>query len=95
MKMPRLRRNIVLMLVTFIMSAVTLHAWILLIFSSLLNDYNIVVASTIAAALDLPTGLGASFLVHQLGKSPTVCLAHFSAVLSAVICAVLVGMYSW
>ena len=69
------------------------HAWTLLIYSSLLNDFDIVTASTIAAVLDLPAGLVASFLVHQLGKRPTIWLAHMTSGISAVICAVLVGKY--
>ena len=74
-------------------TVVGLHAWTLLIYSSLLNDYDIVTASTIAAVLDLPAGLVASFLVHQLGKRPTIWLAHMTSGISAVICAVLVGKY--
>ena len=70
---------------------VSLHAWVLLIFSSLLNDYDIVTAATIAAVLDFPTGILASFMVHQLGRRPTVCLTHISSGISALICAVLVG----
>ena len=72
---------------------VSLHAWVLLIFSSLLNDYDIVTAATIAAVLDFPTGILASFMVHQLGRRPTVCLTHISSGISALICAMLVGKY--
>ena len=72
-------------------TTIALHAWILLIFSSLLNDYDIVTASTIAAVLDFPAGLIASFLVHQLGRRPTIFLAHIVTGISSLICALLAG----
>ena len=75
-------------------TTVCLHAWVLLIFSSLLNDYDIVTASSIAAALDFPSGLIASFLVHQLGRRPTIFLAQVGSGTSALICAVLAGKYT-
>ena len=74
-------------------STICLQAWVLLIFSSLLNDYDIVTASTIAAVLDFPTGLIASFSVHQLGRRPTILLGQFSSGISALICALLTGKY--
>ena len=75
------------------MTSIGLHAWVLLIFSSLLDDYDIVTASTIAAVLDFPAGLIASFLVHQLGRRPTIWLAQITSGISSLICALLAGKY--